>query len=356
MSRNIHVQIKNIYYMLCYVFRVLWRTDFKDIEAEEFENIHTLFTVILTKGIDSQLKHGLYREYVDYAEDIKGVRGKLDMPESIRHKTAHRQLMSCEFDELSENNIHNQILKATANLLIRSDKVKEEYKQPLSRDMRFFSEIDNIDPQNIIWANVHIHRNNQTYQMLIWICRFIIDGMLLSESSGEYKLADFVDDDNMHSLYEKFVLEYYRYHFPQLNPSSPQIEWVLEGEKKTTDRLPAMFSDIVLSYGDTVLIVDTKYYSHTTQMHYGKEIYHTHNINQIFVYVKNKESSYERSKPHSVSGMLLYAQTDDSEPLNEVYNMSGNTIEIRTLDLNVDFSEIRKQLNDIVEEFFSQCF
>lgn len=52
-----------------------------------------------------------------------------------------------------------------------------------------------------------------------------------------------------------------------------------------------------------------------------------------------------------VSGMLLYAKTDeDIYPENE-YRMSGNRISVRTLDLNEEFSEIRKQLDQIAEKY-----
>ena len=45
--------------------------------------------------------------------------------------------------------------------------------------------------------------------------------------------------------------------------------------------------------------------------------------------------------------MLLYAQTEDEGKIDENYLMSGNPISIKTLDLNSDFSQIKKQLNDI---------
>lgn len=45
--------------------------------------------------------------------------------------------------------------------------------------------------------------------MLISLCRLILEGMLLTTDSGEYKLASFVDEQRMNRLYEKFILEYY---------------------------------------------------------------------------------------------------------------------------------------------------
>lgn len=53
--------------------------------------------------------------------------------------------------------------------------------------------------------------------------------------------------------------------------------------------------------------------------------------------------------------MLLYAKTEEEIQPDQKYKMSGNRISVRTLDLNLDFSEIRKQLDDIVEEYFEEA-
>ena len=58
-------------------------------------------------------------------------------------------------------------------------------------------------------------------------------------------------------------------------------------------------------------------------------------------------------EPHKVSGMLLYAATDEAIQPDNSYQMSGNKISVKTLDLNRDFSEIAAQLNAIVAEHFS---
>ena len=55
---------------------------------------------------------------------------------------------------------------------------------------------------------------------------------------------------------------------------------------------------------------------------------------------------------HTVSGMLLYAKTDEEVYPNNVYQMSGNQITVRTLDLNLPFDEIAAQLNAIVKAHF----
>ena len=56
--------------------------------------------------------------------------------------------------------------------------------------------------------------------------------------------------------------------------------------------------------------------------------------------------------PHTVSGMLLYARTDEAVLPDNEYRMSGNSISVRTLDLDCDFDEIADQLNQIAVEHF----
>ena len=69
---------------------------------------------------------------------------------------------------------------------------------------------------------------------------------------------------------------------------------------------------------------------------------------QIFTYVKNKQIEAPNSE---VSGMLLYAKTDEEILPDNTYKMSGNTIGVGTLDLNQDFGLIKEQLDGIAEDY-----
>lgn len=48
----------------------------------------------------------------------------------------------------------------------------------------------------------------------------------------------------------------------------PQIPWQLDDD--FSDMLPVMQTDIMLSQGAKVLIIDAKYYEHTTQTQYDQ--------------------------------------------------------------------------------------
>ena len=351
MTKDKSILIRNIYYMLSYAFTTLNQGGYENVETEEFENLHNLFAAILAKGISRQLKQGLYREYLSRKEDLAVVRGKIDMPGSIKHRLACKRVLTCEYDELSENNLLNQILKTTVMLLLQHAKVDAEHKNDLKKEMLFFSNVDTIDPTMVRWSAIRFQRNNNTYRMLISLCQLILEGMLMTTQDGEYKLASFVDEQRMSRLYEKFILEYYAKECPQVKATASQIPWALDDGIGTY--LPVMQSDITLTQGNRVLIIDAKYYTHTMQTQYDVHTLHSANLYQIFTYVKNRDTEFG-DQPHQVSGMLLYAKTDELIQPDNTYQMSGNQISVKTLDLNQEFSVIAKQLNEIVTEHFPE--
>ena len=351
MIKDKTILIKNIYYMLSYAFTPLTQGGYENVEKEEFENIHNLFAAILAKGIGRQLKQGLYREYVERTESLATLRGKIDLEGTVKNKLARQKMISCEFDEPSENNLLNQIIKTTVMLLLRQKNVSPDHKSDLKKEMLFFSNVDDIDPTTIRWSAIRFQRNNNTYRMLIGICQLVLEGMLLTTDSGEYRLATFIKPELMSRLYEKFILEDYNQEHEELDARASQIPWGLDDGVDTM--LPVMQTDITLTQGDKILIIDAKYYSSTLQQHYDRMTIYSNNLYQIFTYVKNKE--YElKDKPHdSIAGMLLYAKTDEETYPDNDYKMSGNEIGVHTLDLNMEFAGIRKQLDGIAARYFT---
>ena len=347
------ILIKNIYYMLAYAFQALHQDNYADIDTEEFEHIHDLFASILSKGVSRQLKQGLHREYITLNEDLSVMRGRVVISGTIKNKLQQKRRLNCEYDELSENNIFNQIIKTTFLELIRCPKVKTENRSSLKKLILFFDNVDYIDPQTIRWNTIIYRRNNQEYRMLLSICYFVLTGLIITDDSGKTKMASFLDEQRMCRLYEKFILEYYRAEHKEIIANAIQIDWALsEGEAKYM--LPVMQTDITLQTRDLkkTLIIDAKYYSKNTQIQYDKHTIHSNNLYQVFTYVKNLEAQYDADR--TISGMLLYAKTEDQFQPDGQFHMTGNEITVRTLDLNMDFSEIRKNLDAICNKLFQK--
>ncbi|NCB44020.1 MAG: 5-methylcytosine-specific restriction endonuclease system specificity protein McrC [Clostridia bacterium] len=342
------IPIKNIYYMLAYAFQVLLAGGYKDIENEEFDHLHNLLAAILAKGIANQIKRGLGREYLATVDMLNTPRGKIDISASVKMENHLKKRLVCHYDEYSKNTYINQVLKTIAFLLLRSNDVKMEQKKALQRVLLFFHEVELLNPKKIQWSNIKYHRNNATYRMLIEICKMAQESLLPTEQEGPRRLRQF-EEEYMPRLFEKFVLEYYRKHYPKGEPSRTRIRWRIEdGDEKT---LPTMNTDITLEYDGKTLIIDTKYYNKiliANPLH-NKLTIHAGNMYQIFSYVMN-EAAQSNS---SVSGLLLYAKTDEEICPDNSYTILGNRISVKTLDLNQDFPSIQEQLDKIIKDWDS---
>lgn len=341
------IKIKNVYHMLAYAYRVLQKTNYEKLDVEEFEYTSDLFAAILATGISDLIKRGLGREYVDKTEPLRSPRGKINVALSVKQQTMLNKQLVCSFDEYTENFYLNQILKSTALLLIKTPEVSAKNKRYLKKALLYFSNVDEINYRRIQWSSIKYDRNNATYRMLISICYLVIEGLLLTEQEGNRRLAKFMDSQKMHQLFEKFVLEYYRKHYPQFRASASYVNWNVDDG--IVDFLPIMKTDITLQHQGKTLIIDTKYYEYTMQRnsYYDSRSFHSHNLYQIFTYVKNKD--YTNSG--YASGVLLYAKTDEEIVPDNEFLLSGNRIAVKTLDMNMDFLNIEEQLNQLAKRY-----
>ena len=348
MTNDKGILIKNIYYMLSYAFQTLKQQDYERVAAEEFDKIYDLFAAILAKGVARQLKQGLYREYVPVQDKLSVMRGKLNMSVTVRLKAQCSRRLACEYDNFSENNIYNQILKTTIYRLVRTKDVDIKQKQALKKLLLFFGNIDLIQTDHIKWNQLIYQRGNKNYELLLNICHLTLNGLLQTTEKGEFRLLSF-SDEHMEMLFQRFVMEYYKQHHNELNPKAPKIDWNITDEQQNSmiHFLPKMQTDITLQSGDKTLIIDTKYYTSIMAENY-KSTYRSAHLYQIFSYVKNMDTE----NTGNVSGLLLYAKTsEDDLPDGSSVLIGNNRIGIEVIDLNRDFRYIAGQLERIIKKY-----
>ena len=343
------IPVQNVYYMLSYAFRVLNEQGYKSIETEEFHNVAELCASILTKGVKQQLKRGLGQEYISETEALSSPRGKIDVTASIKNLSMIRGELVCTYDEFSVNSYMNRIIKSTLLLLLKA-KISPNRKKEIKKLLVFFEDVETLDIHTINWS-IRFNRNNQSYRMLVAVCELVIKGLLQTQSDGSKRMMDFLDDQKMHHLYEKFILEYYNTEYKHLKvkASASMMDWQVDDGFR--DLLPKMKTDITLTCGERTLIIDAKYYERNLREQYGKVSIPTDNLYQIFTYVKTKENELVGVPHEKVSGMLLYAQTEAEGAFNNEYQIMGNRVCVRTLDLSGNFQSIKKQLDDIAEKY-----
>lgn len=345
-------RVSNVYYMLAYAFKDnnLLKLEKRKVDVESLDNIYDLFSVILTIFSNKVLKRGLYKNYAYESDELSIVKGKINLNETLKKNILPLKKVVCEYDDFSSNNYLNRIIKSTMFYLIKSNKISLFYKRILKKSYLLFQDIDLIDCNRINWKTIRYTKNNQEYKYIINTCYLILNGLIINQKDGKIEFYDFIDDQVMNSLYEKFVREYYVKHFSQLNPKIIHMNWKID-EGYMVDLIPRMVTDITLNYKNSVMIIDTKYYGKilSSRKFENKEIntINRDNWNQINAYVAN--ASYQNTK--KVSGMLLYAKTDEEISPNIATSVMGNKMYVETLDLRKKFIFIEEQLKKIATDF-----
>lgn len=349
MERNEHIPVRNLYYMLAYAFRSITLSSWRKAGAEPFADVHNLFAALFAEGISWQMQQGLRRDYVETTEDLRRLRGRLSMPGVIRNRAARRMRLACIYDEFSENHRLNQIVRSAAEALLHAPQVRMEYRNRLRQEMALLSAVDRVRLETVPWSRLTFPPGARHLEFLVHLAELLTKGLLQTETRGKRLLAEALDQTAMEKLYEKFLLGYFQMHFPDLSPRARQIPWAAEG---TEAYLPAMQSDVSLRRGGRELILDAKWYTHTMQERWGKKTQHSHNLYQIFTYVENAQRA--AGEAGKVSGMLLYARTDEAVQPDQTYVLAGRRIAVRTLDLSRTFSDIEAELKAIAAEFFPE--
>ena len=340
------IPIKNIYYMLCYAWDRLEQKDIVEIDTIESNEILDLFAMVLGNGINYLIKRGFHRLYISCQKEESFIRGKININESIKRRSWIKGKMYCEYDDLSHNVLHNQILKTTIYNLLLCQSLNEDLKDQLIKLYRYFELIDKVNLNKKMFREVQINRNNHYYSFLIDICEIIYDNLLVDESSGEVKFKDFIRDEiQMAYVFENFVRNFYKRELIEGKVYRENIEWNVEkGEK--LEYLPIMQTDISIEIGNRKIIMDTKYKKDAFAYNYDAKRLHSDNLYQLFAYLKNVKIKGNTNE--NCEGILLYPKT--GQDLNLRYKLQGEVIKIKTVDLNQDWQLIRERLLEVVKK------
>jgi 5-methylcytosine-specific restriction enzyme subunit McrC len=340
----VNIPIQNIYYLLCYAWDKLAEKDVVAVDAIDSTTLADLFARVLISGTNHLLKRGFDRGYVPTHEWTGRLRGRICFQEAIRRNATMTATLPCDFDELSYNVLHNQILKATMRRLIRTQGLAAECSEGLAQLCRRFSDIQDIELSSRLFGHVQLHRNNYFYDFLLKVSELIHRNLLVSEQAGTSKFMDFVRDRRqMAILFENFVRTFYRVH-TDFRVKREDINWRWIAADMIADGLlPKMQTDISLTSDTRKIIIECKFTPEATQQHYDAATLRSAHLYQMNAYMDNLEGTWA-----DTCEMLLLYPTMDS-PLSAYYTHKGHKISIRTINLNQPWQAIHSDLLKLVE-------
>lgn len=341
------IPVENIYYLLCYAWNKLEEKERVNVSIDDKTELLDLFAKILINGTRSLLKRGIDRNYIDHTEEIAGVKGKVQISQTLKSNLLFRQRAICTYDDLSSNILTNRILVTTIYQLTRTKGLDRQLKDELVALLRMLAGIEQLEITTSLFKKVKLNRNNRFYGFIMNVCQIIHENILPSEEQGKYKFSDFTRDERkMNQLFESFIRNFYRIEQRKYKSVKKEvIKWQFEqSDNESYQYLPQMETDISLENDTEKIIIDAKYYSETMAVNYDKEKIKSANLYQLFSYLINQEDN--DPKTQTATGILLYPTIETDYNLNFHYNK--HSIQIRTVNLNSNWKKIALRLKEII--------
>ena len=336
------IPVKNLFYLLSYVWDVNWELEWTAINADQSADALNLLTKILTISTDRLIKRGLDRGYKDVSEEIFGVRGRIDIARTVKRNGFANSKLTCNFEELSHSVIHNQIIKTTLLNLSKTEGLDKNLREEVLDLMHRLQIVEPIRLSQNVFSKVRYHSNISNYRLPVSVSKLIYDQLLPSQEKGKYQFVS-ITEEKLYAIFEKFVFKYYEKHLNQTSYTGIkrdlltwQNTYFVEG---LDDFLPIMKTDVSLFNDSSKLVVECKFYESALQSRKidGKDLKATfisNHLFQLFAYLKNLE--VKDGKP--ISGLILYPE--NGKKISSSYNMHGHKILIKTIDLNTSAQEI----------------
>jgi 5-methylcytosine-specific restriction enzyme subunit McrC len=347
MNNTPKIPIRNIYYMLCYAWDILDQKDTLALGTESLDNIYNLLSRVYISGVTNLLKRGLNRNYIEEAEEMPMIKGKINITSSLKRQSFRFGKAVCIYDDFSHDIVLNQIIKRTINILLKTPELDNNLKIKLNKLVASFQQIQDISLTDRMFSTLRFDRNNHHYVLLMNISELIYKGLITKEEGDQLRFSDFIREKQMAKLYEKFVLNFYKKHLDNnYRVHSPKINWKIDESVTDEDLalLPTMLTDIVVEdkKNNTQLIIDTKYYSQTLISSKWSELkkVRTAHLYQIYAYIHH--STYDGY----ITGMLLYPTVE--KEINTIFPMS-KTISIKTLNLDTEWKNIERRLISLIQ-------
>jgi 5-methylcytosine-specific restriction enzyme subunit McrC len=341
------IPIKNIYYLICYAWDVLPHSELVDVNRNDFEKPIDLFVNALIHGTQRLLRRGAHQDYQEKTEELSTLRGRVMVSKSANRFLFQQAKAICVFDELTHNNLPNQIIKTTLFRLCRNFLLDKELRKECTTLVRQFGQVDLIRLSKASFRQIQLNANNRIYRLLLNICELLLDSALLDESSGPYRFYDFLRQNGlMADLYEKFLFNFYEKEQSEYKVSSPKIRWLASSQDDPElEFLPMMETDITLQKTGRILIMDAKYYGETLQVNFfsQKQTFRSGHLYQIFSYLENHEDS--NNKDVELEGVLLYPTI--SSEISRQYKIKNHAVRLETVNLAAEWQEIHNRLLQI---------
>ena len=209
---NPKVPLRNIVRMLEYAYGLESLTFFDQLaNSASLQDFFSELANILARRVLDRGRRGFYKAYVELADALPFVRGRLSLQSLAKRPWSAR--VDCEFDEHLADVRENQLLAWTLATILRSGLARKEVIPTVRRAYHTVQSFTSVVPFKGDTSRGWLYnRLNDDYEPLHALCRFFLDHASPSHEHGPESTLPFLID--MARLFERFVAEWLESHLP----------------------------------------------------------------------------------------------------------------------------------------------
>jgi 5-methylcytosine-specific restriction enzyme subunit McrC len=358
-STEYGIPIRNLWHMLLYAWNEAplsaihgWMLE----EAERAPTLDALLASILIRLVQQRLRIGLGHDYINEERKSPGIHGRINFAQSLKQHTLDEGQLICDFQGYSANSSNNRIIRSTLARLLKvgqfgpnaaSVKDLQQKLRGLIRDLDGIDFVE-LSPDLIRRQLLTRSAGDHDYRLMLSICDLIVQRQMPGGTDGSAThLVPAIDRDALvlHSIYERFVANFYRIQLVGWTiAAQKRLEW---HTKETNERLPMMVPDLVLQEktSNRLIVLDTKFTAHSlVENQWGKPIFDSSHMYQLYAYLKSQEHLSEAH--HGATGILLYPAVGSK--LSDRIELQDHLIRMESVDLAAPWQEIEQQLMELV--------
>src|SRR5262249_51393267 len=155
--------------------------------------------------LEERAAAGLHRAYVERAVQGRTVQGRLDLPAQLRQPAVSKDTLHSRYEELSADLTCNQLPKATAELVLRSQLLSVSVRGALLYARRAFAEISSPPLDANSFAAVKLTRVTAVYRPLLQLCRLLVESFGPGVKGNAHEFPSFLID--MERVFEGYVTQ-----------------------------------------------------------------------------------------------------------------------------------------------------
>ncbi len=354
-SGKSRIPIRNVWLLLLYA------SDFYRSGPKEFDGIEEyptelpdLLARILIPTVQDRLRRPLTPEFSGTVDDLRRVRGRIDVLRTASHQLLLRGQVACRFEELTVDTPGNRTVLAALTLLtglVSSTELgrncREQVNALLARGVRRLPTAS--DPS----AGQRRTRNNARDQRMLLAARLALQLALPADDGAKHghERQD-MSIEEFRRLFERAVGGFYSSNLPTdwSVRAGRELSWNgIDATPGFMSLLPRMKTDILLqnAAANRRVIIDTKFTDILKLGRHNKKLtLKSGHLYQLYTYVRSQEVQGDPLS-FTTEGLLLYPSTGVA--IRESFCLSGHRFTAATVDLNVPAAVVRAQLLDLID-------